>query len=115
MRAICTLSLAATLVGFGFAASTDTLIPAPATAVVKKSRLEVTLYFLSDEEEEVVVLGVEDDELELSDEEPELLLPLLLDEESEDLAASFLSDFSEELSPSFLEPPLPGLLLPLLA
>ncbi len=93
-------------------------MPAPATAVVKNSRLEVTPYFLSDEEAEVVALGVEDDELELLElsEEELLLLPLslllLLEEESEALAASFLSDFSDELSLSFLEaPPLLGLLL----
>ena len=112
MSAIWILSLAATLVGFGSAANKGTLIPAPATAVFKNSRLEVTPYFLSDEEAEVVVLGVDDDELELSEEE--LLLPLLLLAlESEDLADSFLSD---EPSPSFLElPPLPALLLPPLA
>ena len=82
-------------------------MPAPAAAVVKNSRLEVTLYFLSDDEEDVVVLAVvvELEELPLSEED----VLLVLDESEEDLAESF---FSEELSPlSFLL----GLLLPLLA
>jgi hypothetical protein len=83
--------------------------------VVKNSRREVTLYFLSDEVDGVVDAGVEV-ELELSEDE---LLPL--PESFEELADSFFSDFSEEpfseeLSPSFLPlPPLPGLVLPLLA
>ena len=80
--------------------------------MVKNSRREVTLYFLSDDVDGVVV-GVEL-ELELSEDE----LPLL-PESFEELAASFFSDFSEEPlseepSPSFL-PPFPWLALPLLA
>ena len=76
--------------------------------MVKNSRREVTLYFLSDEEAGVVALAVEDEleELELSE------LELLLVESEDDLAASFLSD---DPSPSFLPPPLLGLLLPPLA
>ena len=91
--------------------------------MVKNSRLEVTLYFLSDEEAGAVVAGVELelDELELSEFE---LLPEF--ESEDDLPPSFFSDepfsdepfseepFSEEPSPSFF-PPLPGGRLPLLA
>lgn len=87
--------------------------------MVRNSRREVTLYFLSDEDEDVAVLVVEV-LLELSEEE---LLPLLT-ESVDELELSFLSDFSEPLfsaepleepSPSFLPLPLPGLLLPPLA
>jgi len=82
--------------------------------VVKNSRREVTLYFLSDEEEDdaVVVLELE---LELSELE---LLPVL-EESEEGLDVSFFSEepsfFSEEPSPSFLDPLAPGLPLPPLA
>ena len=112
ISAICTLSLADVFAGLLWLACRETLSPAPAAAVVKNSRREVTLYFLSDDVDGVVV-GVEL-ELELSEDE----LPLLL-ESFEELAASFFSDFSEEplseeLSPSFL-PPLPWLVLPLFA
>jgi len=116
IKAIWTLSLAATLAGLGEApASRGTLIPAPAAAVVKNSRREVTLYFLSDEEEDdaVVVLELE---LELSEAELELPLPELAESE-DDLEDSFLSEepFSDEPSPSFLDPLPPGPPLPLLA
>ena len=118
ISAICTLSLADVLAGLLWLACRDTLSPAPAAAVVKNSRREVTLYFLSDEEAGAVVAGVELelDELELSEFG---LLPVF---ESDDLAASFFSEepfseepFSEEPSPSFFPPPLPGGRLPLLA
>ncbi len=125
IKAIWILSLAETLAVLGWVASRGTLSPAPAAAVVKNSRLEVTLYFLSDEEAgaDVAEVELELDELELSE------FGLLLEFESEDdLAASFFSDeppfsdellsdepFSEEPSPSFLPPPLPGGRLPLLA
>jgi len=119
MRAICTLSLADVFAG-GLAApaSKGTPIPAPAAAVVRNSRREVTLYFLSDEEADVVVLAVEL-AFEVSEEE---LLPVESFDELADSFLSFLSDLSEEpfedsleeleLSPSFLPPPLPGLLFP---
>jgi len=104
--------------------------------VVKNSRREVTLYFLSDDVEELVVLAVEGD-LELSEEEL-LPLPESFEEAPEDSFFSdepfsddplsddpfsddpfsddpFSDDPPEELSPSFFDPPLPGLLLPLLA
>ena len=111
IKAICILSLADTLAGLGSVANNGTLIPAPAAAVVKNSRREVTLYFLSDEEAgvEVLLVEVELEELELSEEDPPELL------EESDLDASFLSDLSEDPSPSFLPPPLLGPELPLLA
>jgi len=115
IKAIWILSLADVFTGLGVAPSKGTLSAAPAAAVVKNSRREVTLYFLSDEEVDGVGLGLELvlDEVELSEED--VLLPLESDDE---LADSFLSDLSEEEpSPSFLLPPsfFPGLELPLLA
>jgi hypothetical protein len=103
--------------------------------VVKNSRREVTLYFLSDDVVELEAPALEVD-FELSEEE---LLPLPESFEEEAEEDSFFSDFSDEpfsdepfsdepfsdapfsedpplaLSPSFFGPPLPGLVLPLLA
>ncbi len=117
MRAIWILSLADVFTSLVAPCSKGTPRVAPAAAVVKNSRREVTPYFLSDDEEAVVVELVEL-VFELSEVEVLALLPESLDE----LDASFLSDFSDfseeffsdELSPSFFPPPFPWP-LPLLA
>ena len=128
ISAIWILSLADVLGALLAPASSGS--PALAAAVVKNSRREVTLYFLSDELDEVVVEALELP-FELSD--VELLPPESFDElelsffsedplSEEPLSEDPFSDepfseepFSEEPSPSFLPPPLPGLLLPPLA
>jgi hypothetical protein len=99
-------------------ASKGTLIPAPAAAVVKNFRREVTLYFLSDDVDEVVLAGAEP-LLELSEDEL-LELPESFDEEDDSFLSALSEEpFSDELSlppPSFLlGPPLPGFELPPLA
>ena len=94
--------------------------------MVKNSRREVTLYFLSDDVVELEAPALEVD-FELSEEEL-LPPPESFEEAPEDSFVSdepfsddpfsddpFSDDPLEELSPSFFDPPLPGLLLPLLA